>query len=296
MTNIWIWFTLNKVQFNVQGINKMRILFLGDVVGRSGRNAVINRLPGLIEQYQLDFVIVNGENAAGGFGITEAICNSILGAGADVITTGNHVWAQKEAFEFLPRQSAILRPLNYPQGTPGKGANIYVARNGAKILVINVMGQVFMNVLDDPFLAVQREIELHPLKKSVDAIVIDMHAEATSEKQGLAHFLDGRVSLVIGTHTHVPTADYQIFPYGTGFMSDSGMCGDYDSVIGMKKEEPVQRFGTKIAKSKYEPASGEATICGLAAEVDDDSGLPTKLEPLRLGGKLSNTLPSFWEE
>ena len=273
----------------------MRLLFLGDVVGRAGRKAVLDRLPGLVEQYQLDFVIVNGENAAGGFGITEAICDSMLEAGADVITTGNHVWAQKEAFEFLPRQNAILRPVNYPQGTPGKGSNIYIARTGAKVLVINVMGQVFMNVLDDPFLAILREIELNPLKKSVDVIVIDMHAEATSEKQGLAHFVDGRVSLVVGTHTHVPTADYQILTNGTGYMSDAGMCGDYDSVIGMKKDEPVQRFGTKIAKSKYEPANGEATLSGLAVEIDEDSGLPNKLEPLRIGGKLSSSIPSFWE-
>ncbi len=274
----------------------MRFLFLGDVVGRSGRNAVLDKLPGLVEQHQLEFVIVNGENAAGGFGITEAICNSILEAGADVITTGNHVWDQKEALEFVQRQSAILRPINYPEGTPGKGANVYVARNGAKVLVINVMGQIFMNVLDDPFLAIQREIEKYPLKKTVDAIVIDIHAEATSEKQGMAHFVDGRVSLVIGTHTHVPTSDYQILPYGTGYMSDSGMCGDYDSVIGMRKDEPVNRFGTKIAMSKYEPANGEATICGLAAEIDDESGLPTMLEPLRIGGRLSSTLPSFWAD
>ena len=274
----------------------MRLLFLGDIVGRSGRKAVLDTLPGLVERYNLDFVIVNGENAAGGFGITESICQSILDAGADVITTGNHVWDQKEALVFFQRQDAILRPINYPEGTPGKGANVYEARNGARVLVINVMGQVFMNVLHDPFLTVQHVLEQYPLKQLVDVIVIDIHAEATSEKQGMAHYVDGRVSLVIGTHTHVPTSDYQILPNGTGFMSDSGMCGDYDSVIGMNKEEPVQRFLSKISTSKFEPAAGEVTICGLAAEIDEKNGLPTKLEPLRIGGRLSNRTPSFWIE
>lgn len=274
----------------------MRLLFLGDLVGRVGRQAVIDRLPTLVERYRLDFVVVNGENAAGGFGITEEIAREVVDAGADVVTTGNHVWDQRETLVYIERFDRLLRPLNYPPGTPGRGANVFTARNGARVLVINVMGRVFMDTLDDPFAAVQRELEACPLGQAVDAIVIDVHAEATSEKQAMAHFVDGRVSLVVGTHTHVPTADHQILTGGTAYLSDAGMCGDYDSVLGMDKDEPVQRFQRKIPRARFEPANGVATVCGVAVDIDDMTGLARAVAPLRLGGRLSPAEPDFWTD
>ncbi|MBC2861076.1 TIGR00282 family metallophosphoesterase [Stappia sp. 28M-7] len=272
----------------------MRLLFLGDLVGRSGRQAATDVLPGLVERHSIDFVIVNGENAAAGFGITEEILQDVLDAGADVVTTGNHVWDQRDTLVYIERQDRLLRPLNFPQGAPGRGANLFTARNGARVLVMNAMGRVFMDSLDDPFLAVERVLDATPLGQVADAIVIDMHAEATSEKQALAHFVDGRATLVVGTHTHVPTADHQILPGGTAYMSDAGMCGDYDSVLGMEKDEPISRFLRKIPSGRFTPATGDATVCGVAVEVDDATGLATAVEPVRLGGRLARALPSFW--
>ena len=272
----------------------MRMLFLGDVVGRSGRTAVMERLPGLRERYALDFVVVNGENAAGGFGITEPILNELLDAGADVVTTGNHVFDQREALVFIERHDRLLRPLNFPLGTPGKGAGLFKTKSGAEVLVINAQGRVFMADLDDPFRAVERELDACGLKSGADAILIDFHAEATSEKEALGHFVDGRVSAVIGTHTHVPTADEQILGNGTAYISDAGMCGDFDSVLGMDKEEPIQRFLTKIPTGRFAPSSGEATLCGVAIDVDDATGLARAVAPLRLGGRLTQTEPAFF--
>ena len=273
----------------------MRFLFLGDMVGRSGRTAVWERLPGLISDFKLDFVVVNGENAAGGFGITEEIFLTTLAAGADAVTTGNHVWDQREALEFAPRAERFLRPVNFPAGTPGRGAGVFIAKNGARVLVANIMGRVFMHPeLDDPFQAVERELAACPLGEQADAVVIDFHAEATSEKVCFGHFVDGRASLVVGTHTHQPTADHQILTGGTGFMSDSGMCGDYDSCIGMDWEEPLNRFLSKVPKSRFEAASGPATICGVAVEISDSTGLAEKIAPLRLGPRLEETVPAFW--
>lgn len=273
----------------------MRLLFLGDLVGRSGRTAVWSRLPGLIRDYKLDFVIVNGENAAGGFGITEDIFLETLNAGADVVTTGNHVWDQREALVYADRQDRFLRPANYPAGTPGRGSNLYIARNGARVLVANVMGRVFMHPdLDDPFAAGEAILEACPLGEQADAVVFDFHAEATSEKLCFAHFVDGRASFVVGTHTHVPTADAQILNGGTAYLSDAGMCGDYDSSIGMDKEEPVSRFVSKIPKGRFEVASGPATICGVAVEISDRTGLAEKIAPLRIGPRLAEALPDFW--
>ena len=215
----------------------MRILFLGDMCGRSGRTAVIDKLPGLISDYKLDFVIVNGENAAGGFGITEAIFNATLEAGADVVTTGNHVWDQKEALTLADRDDRFLRPANFPAGTPGKGTGVYVARNGARVMVSNIMGRVFMHPdLDDPFACGSAQLEAGSLGSDFDAVVFDFHAEATSEKVCFGHFVDGKASLVVGTHTHTPTADHQILENGTGYLSDAGMCGDYNSSLGMDKD------------------------------------------------------------
>jgi metallophosphoesterase (TIGR00282 family) len=272
----------------------MRILFLGDLVGRSGRGAVIEALPKLRERYRLDFVVVNGENAAGGFGISEAILIELLDAGADVVTTGNHVFDQREALVFIERHDRLLRPINFPQGTPGKGVGLFKAKTGADVLVINAMGRVFMADLDDPFRAVERELEACGLKTGADAILIDFHAEATSEKEAMGHFVDGRASGVIGTHTHVPTADEQILRGGTAYISDAGMCGDFDSVLGMDKEEPLSRFLTKIPTGRFAPALGEATLCGVGIDVDDATGLARAIAPLRLGGRLSQTEPKFW--
>jgi metallophosphoesterase (TIGR00282 family) len=270
----------------------MRLLFLGDMVGKTGRDAVTAHLPGMIAQWDLDFVIVNGENAAGGFGITEAILEETLAAGADVVTTGNHVWDQREALTFADRQERFLRPMNYPAGTPGRGSNIYEARNGARVLVANIMGQVFMNpMLEDPFRSAEMLLAQAALRREVDVIVIDFHAEATSEKMCFAHFVDSRATLVAGTHTHCPSADHQILNGGTAFISDAGMCGDYDSSLGMDKEEPMARFLTKVPKGRFEAASGPATICGVGIDIDLATGLASRIAPLRSGPRLENTLP-----
>jgi metallophosphoesterase (TIGR00282 family) len=272
----------------------MRILFIGDVVGRSGRAIVLERLPGLIGKWKLDLVVVNGENAAGGFGITEVIYNELIDAGADAITLGNHAWDQREALVFIERAPRLIRPVNYPKGTPGRGTALIDTKNGKRALVMNAMGRIFMDPLDDPFAAVERELSACTLKKDADAIVLDMHCEATSEKQAMGFFVDGRVSLIVGTHTHAPTADHRLLPGRTAFISDVGMTGDYESVIGMNKDEPLNRFLRKVPGSKFEPASGPATLCGLAVETDDASGLASKVAPVRLGGILEEVRPTFW--
>ena len=274
----------------------MRLLFLGDVVGRTGRRAVVEQLPRLRERYRLDFVVVNGENSAGGFGITEAITSELLDAGADVVTLGNHAFDQKEALVFIERQSRLIRPINFPPGTPGRGSGLFKAGNGADVLVINAMGLIFMPGLGDPFRAIDAEITACGLKQGADAILIDFHAEATSEKQALGHFVDGRASCVVGTHTHTPTADERILPGGTAYISDAGMCGDYESVLGMDKDEPINRFLTKIPRMRMEPATGPATLSGLAVEIDDATGLARRATCLRLGGVLSPTEPHSWVE
>jgi 2',3'-cyclic-nucleotide 2'-phosphodiesterase len=272
----------------------MRLLFLGDVVGRSGRQALVQKLPELKRRYALDFVIVNGENAAGGFGITEAIVQDFLDAGADAVTLGNHAFDQREALVFIERQERLVRPLNLPQGTPGRGAGLFKAKNGADVLVINALGRVFMAEQDCPFRAIDNEITACRLGEGADVIFVDFHAEATSEKQAMGAFLDGRVSCVVGTHTHSPTSDERILPGGTAYISDVGMCGDYNSVLGMKVEEPLNRFLTRIPKERFEPALGEATVCGFAVEIDDATGLAVRAGALRLGGVLSSTEPEFW--
>ncbi|UTD27257.1 TIGR00282 family metallophosphoesterase [Bradyrhizobium sp. WD16] len=272
----------------------MRILFIGDVVGKAGRTAVTERLPGLIRDWSLDLVVLNGENAAGGFGITEAIYNDFIDAGVDAVTLGNHAWNQKEALVFIERAPRLVRPLNFPRSTPGRGAALVETRGGARVLVINAMGRVFMEPLNDPFAAIDRELEACPLGEMADAVVVDFHAEASSEKQAAGHFCDGRASLVVGTHTHVPTGDHRILPGGTAYMTDAGMTGDYDSVIGMQKEEPLQRFLTGIPTSRFEPANGEATLSGVAVETDNATGLAQRVAPVRLGGRLEPALPGFW--
>jgi hypothetical protein len=272
----------------------MRILFIGDVVGRSGRTIVLDRLPGLIADWKLDLVVINGENAAGGFGITEVICNEMINAGADAITLGNHAWDQREALVFIERAPRLIRPVNYPAGTPGRGVAMVETKNGKRALVINALGRIFMDALDDPFASIERELSACALGKDADAVIIDMHCEATSEKQAMGYFADSRASLVVGTHTHAPTADHRILSGGTAFISDVGMTGDFDSVIGMAKEEPLTRFLRKLPGSKFEPANGPATMCAIAVETDEKTGLAKRVAPVRLGGILEEALPAFW--
>ena len=272
----------------------MRLLFIGDVIGRGGRAAVGAMLPDLRRRWALDCVVVNGENAAGGFGITESICSEILEAGADCVTLGNHSFDQREALVFIARQPRLIRPANYPPGTPGAGAALVEVAGARRVLVVNVMGRVFMDAMDDPFAAVDREVDACPMGRACDAVIVDVHAEATSEKMAFGHFLDGRASLVVGTHTHVPTADAQVLPGGTAYQSDAGMTGDYDSVIGMEKDEPLRRMTRKTPGGRYEPAGGPATLCGVAVETSED-GRAVRVAPVRLGGRLGEARPAFWE-
>ena len=270
----------------------MRIGFFGDIVGRSGRNALIERLPGLRRKYALDFIIVNAENAAGGFGVTPRICEDLFEAGADVLTTGNHAYDQRSDIDIFNKESRLLRPANFPPSNPGRGSGMYQDGEGRNVLVLHVQGQRGMAPIDDPFAAIDRELEGAKLGREADAVIVDFHAEATSEKYGMGHYLDGRASLVVGTHTHVPTADEQILSGGTAYITDLGMCGDYDSVIGMEKSEPIRRFVTKIPEGRFNPAAGEATLCGVIVETDPVSGLAISVDPLRIGGRLREVTPT----
>jgi hypothetical protein len=269
----------------------LNILLLGDVVGRSGRDAVKAHLPGLKRNLAIDAAIVNAENAAHGYGLTERLAGELYDCGADILSTGNHVWDQRELIATIDRDPRLLRPANFPAGTPGAGWRLQPLAGGRNILVVNLMGRLFMDVLDDPFACLEALLAQYKLGPAVTAIVVDFHAEATSEKMALAHFADGRVSAVIGTHTHVPTADAQILPGGTAYLSDAGMCGDYDSVIGMRKAASVRRFVTRMPGEKAQPAEGEATLCGVFVAVDEASGLARRIEPVRVGGRLAPRLP-----
>jgi hypothetical protein len=272
----------------------MRIAFFGDVVGRSGREGLAEHLPRLRRDLGLEFVIVNAENAAAGFGITEATARELFDAGADCLTLGNHSWDQKEALTYILREPRLLRPLNYPalSDAPGRGAQLFETERGRRVLVISLLGRVNMDALDDPFAAVDRELAACPLGEGADAIVVDMHAEATSEKMAMGHFCDGRATLVVGTHTHVPTADAQILDGGTAYQTDAGACADYDSVIGNQKEEPLRRFTTRIAGGRFKPAEGPATVCGVYVETDEATGRARAIEAIRVGGRLSQTSPA----
>lgn len=273
----------------------MRILFIGDVVGRAGRHAVDKYLPDSILKWRIDFTVVNGENSAdNGFGITEEIYNEMIAAGADAVTLGNHSWNRREALLFIDRAPRLLRPINYLPGAPGKGAAVIKARTGSPVLVISALGRLFMDPVQDPFSLVEQELTAYSLTHSVSAAIVDCHCEATSEKQAMGHFCDGRASLVAGTHTHTPTADHQILPRGTGYMTDAGMTGDYDSVVGMQKGEAIRRFTTGISAARLEPAAGMPTLCGIAVETDDSTGLAVRIAPVRLGGRLEEAMPVFW--
>lgn len=254
-------------------------------------------LPPLISKWNIDLALVNGENAAdGGFGITEEAYEELLAAGADAVTLGNHTWNRKETLAFIEHAPRLIRPINYLPGTPGCGSAIVVTKSGRRALVINALGRLFMEPIENPFRAIDRELKENQLGRTVDAVVVDFHGEATGEKQAAGHFCDGRVSLLVGTHTHVPTADYRVLPHGTAYITDAGMTGDYDSVIGMDKHEPILRFTTGIAISRFAPAMGGGTMSGVAVETDDVTGLAIGIAPVRLGGTLEIALPPFWIE
>ncbi len=271
----------------------MKLLFLGDVMGRAGREAVARHLPGLIKTHGFDFVVINGENASHGRGLTENHYRVLREAGADVVTLGDHAFDQRDTLSYIEREANLVRPINFPKGAPGRGATLIAARNGAQVLVINALGRVFMNPMDDPFGAVEAAVAACPLGEMADAIIVDFHAEATSEMAAMGHFVDGKVSLVVGTHTHIPTADQRILNAGTALMSDAGMCGDYNSVIGMEVDEPLERFTTGIVKGRFVPALGEATLSGVAIRTDNKTGLCLAVFPLRVGGVLQEALPDF---
>lgn len=271
----------------------MRILFLGDVIGRNARDAVIQQVPLWRQEHKLDVVIVNGENAAHGFGITPQICDDFYKAGVDCVTTGNHIWDQREIIPYIEKDPKLLRPSNYPEGTPGKGAYVLETARGQKILIVNVMTRLFMESLDDPFASVDKIIKAHRLGKDVQAIVVDVHGEATSEKMAMGHFCDGRASFVVGTHSHIPTADTQILPKGTGYQTDAGMCGSYDSVIGMDTSLAMHRFIRRMPGEKLRPAEGPVTLCGVVADIDNATGLCLSIHPVRSGGRLAQAMPVF---
>lgn len=270
----------------------MKLLFLGDVMGRAGRAAVADRLPKLREAWKLDFVVVNGENASGGMGLTAAHAKGLFDAGADCVTLGDHAFDQKDMMQAAEREGRIIRPLNYAKAAPGRGHRVFSDGRGRKVLVAQVLGNVFMRrAYDDPFSAIDAVLRMHPLGGAVQAAVVDVHCEATSEKMAMGHFCDGRASLVVGTHTHIPTADAQILPGGTAFQGDAGMCGDYLSVIGMEKAEPMRRFVTGMAKDRFTPAMGAVTVSGVYIETDDTTGRATRIEMVRQGGRLEQSGP-----
>ena len=285
----WLQKKVSTILAKIKARNGMKIIYLGDVVGKSGRTAVMKHLPMLREKYNFDFLILNGENAAHGFGITPRICEEFFEAGINVITLGNHAWDKREILNYIQKENRLIRPLNYPENTPGKGSELYKTRSGDKIFVAQVMGCLFMKPLENPFNEVEKCLSKITLGVDVNCIILDIHAEATSEKMAMGQYLDGRVSMVIGSHTHIPTADTQILPGGTAYQTDAGMCGDYDSVIGMKKKPSVNRFVQKLDNQRLEPAEGEATVCGILLETDDTSGLAVRVHAIRVGGRLTAT-------
>lgn len=271
----------------------MKILFCGDVVGQTGRKVVVENIPSLRKRWGLDWVVVNGENSAHGFGITPKICEEFYDAGVDIITTGNHAWGQKSIIPYILKDPMLLRPMNFPQGTPGSG--VCVAEHpggGKKFVVLHVLTRLFMEPVDDPFVAIEEALREYSLRDpEIGGIMIDIHGEASSEKMAIGQMVDGRVSLVVGTHTHIPTGDAQILPQGTAYQTDAGMCGDYDSVIGMEKMNAIARFKNRVLAERLTPAEGKATLCGVYAELDSQTGLATKVTPVRVGGRLKPAFP-----
>jgi 2',3'-cyclic-nucleotide 2'-phosphodiesterase len=270
----------------------MRILVLGDIVGRAGRDAVAAALPGLRAALAVDLAVVNAENASHGFGLAPEMARTLFAAGADVLTLGNHAWDRREIVGFISDEPRLIRPLNFPPGTPGAGSVLVALADGRKALVANAIGRLFMDLSDCPFRGTERLLGQHRLGVTLAAVVIDFHAEATSEKMAYAHSFDGQASLIVGTHTHCPAADHQVLPGGTAFISDLGMCGDYDSVIGMQKGPASTRFWSRVGGERLAPAEGEATLCGVFVETNDATGLARRIEPLRQGGRLSQVMPT----
>lgn len=263
-------------------------------MGRAGRAAITEHLPRLRDEWRLDFVVVNGENATNGMGLSGEHARLLLEAGADCVTLGDHAFDQKDMLQFIEGEPRIIRPINFAKGAPGRGHRLFEAPGGRKVLVAQVLGQVFMKrPFDDPFSAVETVLKSFPRGGQAQAVILDVHCEATSEKMAMGHFCDGRASLVVGTHTHVPTADAQVLPRGTGYLTDAGMCGDYDSVIGMKKDIAVARFRSKLVSERLSPATGPATLCGVYVETDDKTGLAVRAAPLVLGGRLRPAWPDF---
>ncbi|WP_428926068.1 TIGR00282 family metallophosphoesterase [Marinibacterium sp. SX1] len=270
----------------------MRLLFLGDVMGRSGRSAIAEHLPKLRAEWRLDFVVVNGENATNGMGLSGDHARLLFEAGADCVTLGDHAFDQKDMLQAIEADNRIIRPLNYAKTAPGRGYRLFEARGGRKVLVCQVLGQVFMKrAFDDPFSAVDQVLKAHPRGGLAQAVIVDMHCEATSEKMAMGHYCDGRASLVVGTHTHVPTGDAQILPKGTAYLTDAGMCGDYHSVIGMDTAEPMRRFVTGMTKGRFTPADGPATLSGVFVRTDDRSGAAEEVRMIRVGGRLQQATP-----
>ncbi|WP_298261443.1 TIGR00282 family metallophosphoesterase [uncultured Litoreibacter sp.] len=271
----------------------MKILFLGDVMGRAGRAAIVDRLPKLRAEWALDFVVVNGENASSGMGLTAAHAKVLLDAGADCLTLGDHAFDQRDMLQFIEKEPRVIRPLNFAKDAPGRGHGVFEAGRGRKILVTQVLGQVFMKrAFEDPFGKLEQVLKAHPRGGMVQASLVDIHCEATSEKMAMGHWCDGRASVCVGTHTHVPTADAMIMPQGCAYLTDAGMCGDYNSVIGMEKAEPMRRFVTGMVKGRFTPAVEEATLSGLYVETDDRTGAATRIEMVRQGGRLAQTGPA----
>ena len=261
-------------------------------MGRAGRTAITEMLPNLRVQWGLDFVVVNGENASQGAGLSGEHAKAIFAAGADCVTLGDHAFDQKDMLQAIEADPRILRPINFSKVAPGRGVKIFDASQGRRVLVAQILGQVFMKrPFDDPFSAIEQVLKTHRLGVSVQAAIIDIHAEATSEKMAMGHWCDGQASLVVGTHTHVPTGDAMILPKGTAYLTDAGMCGDYDSVIGMEKLEPLRRFITGMSTSRFEPANGPATLSGVYVETDDKTGLAQKVRMIRQGGRLQQAAP-----
>ncbi len=260
----------------------MKIIYCGDIVARPGREAVLRELPNMRDLYRPDVIIVNAENAAHGFGLTPGICRDLLEKGADFIVTGNHVWNQREIIPFLNDSKQIIRPLNYPADLPGKGFGEIELPSGKKIVITQVLGRLFMEAVDCPARALDQLLNQYKLGGNAAAIFVDVHAEITAEKLTLGHYLDGRVSAVIGSHTHVPTADARLLEKGTAYMTDVGMCGDYNSVIGFEKEEPINRLNRRYTGGRLVPAKGSGTVCGVLIETDDHNGLAKKILPFQL--------------
>lgn len=265
----------------------MRILYLGDIVGRAGRRVVAEHLPRLRTEWRLDFAVINGDNATSGMGLSADHANGLFDAGADCVTLGDHGFDQKGMLSHIGTDPRILRPINFSKAAPGVGARVFDVPGGRKILVVHVLGQAFMKrPFEDPFGQVDAVLKAHPRGGLVNAALVDVHCEATSEKMAMGHFCDGRASVVVGSHTHVPTADVMILPGATAYQTDAGMCGDYNSVIGMDKAEPLRRFVTGMPKERFTPANGEATLCGLYVETEDKTGKATKAQAVRIGGAL----------